>query len=105
MAMNINKVIIVGKLLKDPNISTTTNNKSVANIVVVTDESYFNDNKLVSKFEQHKIVAWGKQADFCKQLKKNDTVYIEGKNQTRKRIEDDVISYVSEIVAKDIQKG
>lgn len=105
MAMNVNKVILVGKLLKDPNISTTTNNKSVANIIVVTDESYFNDSKLVSKFEQHKIVAWGKQAEFCKQLKKDDSVYIEGKNQTRKRVENEVISYVSEIVAKDIQRN
>ena len=97
---NVNKVIIVGKLQRDANIGTTVNEKIVANLDILTDESYTtNDNKKIEKFERHKIVAWGKQAEFCKTLKKDQSVYIEGKNQTRKTEE----GFVSEIVAKEIQ--
>ena len=97
---NKNLVIIIGKLQKDANIGTTANEKIVANLEVITDESYTtNDNKTIEKYERHKIVAWGKQAEFCRSLKKDDNVYIEGKNQTRKT-ED---GFVSEIVAKEIQ--
>ena len=98
---NVNKVIIIGKLQRDANIGTTTNEKIVANLDIITDESYTpnNDSKKIEKYERHKIVAWGKQAEFCKTLKKDQTVYIEGKNQTRKTEE----GFVSEIVAKEIQ--
>jgi len=97
---NKNLVIVIGKLQKDANIGKTVNEKIVANLEVITDESYTtNDNKTIEKYERHKIVAWGKQAEFCKELKKDQLVYIEGKNQTRKTEE----GFVSEVVAKEIQ--
>jgi single-strand DNA-binding protein len=99
--LNINKVIIVGKLNKDPNISETANGKKVANLLVITDESYINIEKVkVEKYERHNVVAWGRQAEFCKKLKKNDKLYIEGKNQTRRTDS----SIVTEIVATLIKK-
>ena len=101
MNLNINKVIIVGKLDKDPNIGETNNGKTVANLLVVTDESYTNKEKVkVEKYERHKIVAWGRQAELCKNFKKGDKVYIEGKNQTRRTDS----SIVTEIVATLVQK-
>jgi single-strand DNA-binding protein len=97
---NKNLVIVMGKLQKDANIGETANGKIVANLEVITDESYItNDNKTIEKYEKHKIVAWGKQAEFCKELKKDQVVYIEGKNHTRKTEE----GFISEIVAKEIQ--
>jgi single-strand DNA-binding protein len=99
--LNINKVIVVGKLDKDPNIGETTNGKTVANLLIITDESYTNvEKKKVEKYERHKIVAWGRQAELCKALKKGDKVYIEGKNQTRRTDS----SIVTEIVATTVQK-
>lgn len=96
----VNKVIIIGKLQKDANIGTTSNEKLIANLEVITDESYTaKDGKKVDKYEKHKIVAWGKQADFCRELKKDQQVFIEGKNQTRKTDE----GPVNEVVAQDIQ--
>ena len=98
--INVNKVFVVGILQKEPNIGTTNNNKIVANLEVLTDESYIGtDGQTIEKYERHKIVAWGKQAQYCKDLKKGQKVYIEGKNQTRKTEE----GFVSEIVAKEIQ--
>jgi single-strand DNA-binding protein len=97
---NVNKVIVVGVLQKDPNIGKTNNDKIVANLEILTDESYTTtDGKKIEKYERHKIVAWGNQAKYCEGLKKGQEVYIEGKNQTRKTEE----GFVSEIVAKEIQ--
>lgn len=98
--INKNLVIVVGLLQKDPNIGKTNNDKIVANLEIVTDESYTtSDGKKIEKYERHKIVAWGNQAKYCETLKKGDRVYVEGKNQTRKTDE----GFVSEIVAKEIQ--
>ena len=99
--LNINKIMIMGILDKDPNISTTHNGKNVSNLLIVTDESYTNtEGTKVEKYEKHKIVAWGRQAERCKELKKGDKVYIEGKNQTRRTDS----SIVTEIVATLVQK-
>lgn len=98
---DINKVIIVGDLDRDPNIGKTTNGKKVVNLIIVTDESYENaENVKVEKFERHKVVAWGRQAENCESLKKGDRVYIEGKNQTRRTDS----SVITEIVATLVQK-
>jgi single-strand DNA-binding protein len=98
--MNVNKVVIIGKLLKDANVGITKNKKNVSNLEVITDESYISaDGTKIEKSERHRVVAWGKQAELCKDLKKDQQVYIEGKNQTRKTD----IGFVNEIVAKEIQ--
>jgi len=98
--LNINKTIVAGRLEREPNIGQTNNGKKVANLVVVTDESYLNaDGAKVEKFEKHKVVAWGKQAALCEELKKDDYVCVEGKNQTR-RTESGVLT---EIVATSIK--
>jgi single-strand DNA-binding protein len=99
--MDVNKIILVGTLEKDPNIGTTTNGKTVANLILVTNESYKNvEGKEVEKFERHKIVAWGKQAEICKTLKKDEKIYVEGKNQTRRTDS----SVITEIVATLVTK-
>jgi single-strand DNA-binding protein len=98
--INVNKVILVGILEKDANVGTTAGGKPVGNLSVITDESYTNnDGVKIEKTEKHKIVAWGKQAEYCRNLKKGRNVYIEGKNQTRKT--DD--GFVNEVVATSIQ--
>ena len=104
MGKNINKVIVVGELTKEPNIGTTATNRIVANLLITTNDSYVVDGNKIDKFETHKIVAWGKLAEYCKTLKKGDEVYVEGRNQTRK-VTDEAgnVTYSNEIVAKEIQ--
>lgn len=99
--MKINKVFLCGKLMRDPNIGLTEASKQVANLEILTDESYVNSTtgETVNKVERHRIVAWGKQAEKCKVFKKDDLVYVEGKNQTRRTDE----GLVGEIVAHDVQ--
>jgi single-strand DNA-binding protein len=99
--MDINKTILVGKLDRNPNIGVTNNGKTVANLLVVTDDSYTNnEGTKIEKYEKHKIVAWGRQAEICKTLKKDDEVTIEGKNQTRKTETNNITEIVATVVLK-----
>ena len=83
---SINIVQIIGHLGKDPEVRHTQTGQMVASMTVATDESYTSkDGQKVEKTEWHRVVVWGKQAEFCgKYLTKGRLVYVEGKLQTRK---------------------
>lgn len=83
---SLNKVIIIGRIGKDPEIRHTQSGQSVATLSVATDEGYKDQSgQKVEKTEWHKIVVWGKQADFvANYLGKGRLVYVEGKLETRK---------------------
>jgi single-strand DNA-binding protein len=79
------KVIIIGRLGKDPEIRYTQDGKPIANMTLATDESYKDKNgDKVSKTEWHRIVVYGKLAEICTEyLAKGKLCMIEGKLQTR----------------------
>ena len=83
---SLNKVTIIGRIGKDPEIRHTQSGQTVATLSVATDESYKDQSgQKVEKTEWHKIVVWGKQADFvANYLGKGRLVYVEGKLETRK---------------------
>lgn len=99
--MSVNRVILVGRLGKDPEIRQTNGDQTVANFSIATDESYKNrDGEKVKKTEWHRIVIWGKLAEIVEQyLTKGSLVYLEGKIQTRKwEDRDGVERYSTDIV-------
>jgi single-strand DNA-binding protein len=83
--MSVNKVILVGRLGRDPETRYTSAGQAVANFSVATDESYKDRNgERQKRTEWHKIVVWGKQAEIAQQyLKKGSLVFIEGRIQSR----------------------
>ena len=83
--MSVNKVILVGRLGRDPETRYTGGGQAVANFSVATDESYRDRNgERQKRTEWHKIVVWGKQAEIAQQyLKKGSLVFIEGRIQSR----------------------
>jgi len=83
--MSVNKVILVGRLGRDPETRYTSGGQAVANFSVATDESYRDRNgERQKRTEWHKIVVWGKQAEIAQQyLKKGSLVFIEGRIQSR----------------------
>ena len=83
--MSVNKVILVGRLGRDPETRYTGSGQAVANFSVATDESYKDRNgERQKRTEWHKIVVWGKQAEIAQQyLKKGSLVFIEGRIQSR----------------------
>lgn len=80
----INKVILVGRLGKDPEIRSTPGGTSVAKFSLATDERFTDRNgEKQERTEWHNIVAWGKLGEICGQyLKKGKLVYIEGSIRT-----------------------
>ena len=102
MSGSLNKVLLIGKLGRDPEVRHTPSGQPLANFSIATDESYTGkDGQKVEKTEWHKIVVWGKQAEFCgNYLSKGRLVYIEGKIETRKYTDKDgVEKYSTEIKA------
>ena len=81
----VNKVILVGRLGRDPETRYTGGGQAVANFSVATDETYKDRNgERQKRTEWHRITVWGKQAEIAQQyLKKGSLVYIEGRIQTR----------------------
>jgi len=74
--MSVNKVILVGRLGRDPETRFTSGGQAVANFSVATDETYKDRNgERQKRTEWHKIVVWGKQAEIAQQyLKKGSLI-------------------------------
>ena len=83
---SLNKVMIIGRLGRDPEMRYTQAGKPVCSLNVATDEGYTNDRgEKVDKTEWHKAVFWDRQAETCSQyLAKGSLVFIEGRLSTRK---------------------
>jgi single-strand DNA-binding protein len=83
--MSVNKVILIGRLGRDPETRYTSSGQAVCNFTLATDES-FKDRagERQKRTEWHRIVMWGKLAEISQQyLKKGTMIYIEGRLQTR----------------------
>lgn len=106
MASSVNKVILIGRLGRDPEIRETNGGQSVANFSIATDESYKNkDGEKIKKTEWHNIVVWGAAVDnfVAKYIHVGDMVYIEGRLQTREWEKDGVKRYTTEVNVSDIK--
>jgi single-strand DNA-binding protein len=78
----INKVILIGRLGRDPEERTTANGTRISNFSVATDN--YNGNNGETTTEWHRIVVFGKTAEQCNQyLKKGRLVCVEGSLKTR----------------------
>ena len=83
----INKVILVGRLGKEPDVRYTQAGEAIANITLATSESWKDKNtgKKNEKTEWHRVVFFGGIAGIVGEyLHKGSNIYLEGKLQTRK---------------------
>jgi single-strand DNA-binding protein len=101
----VNKVILVGRLGKDPEVRNLENGAVVANFTLATSESYKDkttgDKKEVT--EWHNIVLWRGLAEVSqKYLHKGDMVYIEGKLRTRSWEKEGVTRYTTEVIGDNM---
>jgi len=102
---SLNKVILVGRLGQDPKLAYTQSGQPVATFSMATDESYNDrEGQKVEKTEWHRIVVWGKMAEFYgNNLSKGRLVMVEGKLQTRKwQDQQGQDRYTTEIVAQNV---
>lgn len=102
----MNKIQIIGRLGKDPELKYTATGTPVANFSVATSEKWKDKNGQVNeRTEWHRCVVWGKLGELCNQyLAKGRQVYIEGKMQTRDWEDNNGVKrYVTEVVVTNVE--
>lgn len=84
--MDLNKVMIIGRLTRDPELKTIPSGINVCQMGVATSYVYTNkeSGQKVEQTEFHNVVLWRKLGEIAHQyLKKGNQIYIEGRLQTR----------------------
>ena len=97
---SLNKVMIIGNLGQDPEITYTKNNTPVARLNLATSEKK-HEQQIT---EWHRVVLFGKSAEVAeKYLRKGMTVYVEGRIQTNKYTDNNgVEKYSTDIVGNKL---
>ncbi|MFC2161290.1 single-stranded DNA-binding protein [Acidobacteriota bacterium] len=84
---SMNKVILIGRLGQNPEVRyIPQTERAVANFTLATNEKFYSPttNESEIRAEWHKIVAWGKLAEFCEKfLVQGKQILVEGKLRTR----------------------
>lgn len=97
----VNKVILIGRLGKDPEVRNFDNGGMVANFTMATSETY-KDRTTGEKKEitdWHNVVARNQGAEIIqKYVRKGDMLYVEGKLRTRSWEKDGITRYTTEVI-------
>src|ERR1051326_7451000 len=83
---SVNKVILIGRLGRDPELKYTGTGTPFCRFSIATDDSWTDktSGERQERTEWHSIVVWNKLAEICNEyLRKGRLVYIEGSLQTR----------------------
>jgi len=102
----VNKVILVGRLGADPDIRYSAGGMAVAKFNLATNDAVSaGEGKWEEKTEWHRIVTFGKTAEFCgNYLGKGRLIYVEGSLRTNQwEDQQGQKRYTTEIIARDIQ--
>lgn len=100
---SLNKVILIGRLGKDPEITSFESGNRKMSVTMATTERYRDrDNNWVDQTEWHNLIAWGNLAndiaDKRRNYAKGDMMYVEGRLRTRQYTDNQGINrYVTEI--------
>ncbi len=103
----MNKVILIGRLTRDPEVRTTTTGKTVTSFTLAVDRRFVrrdgNDGQPTADFIP--IVTWNKLAEICgNHLTKGRRISVEGRIQVRTYdAQDGTKRYVTEVIADDVE--
>lgn len=106
MAGSVNKVILVGRCGRDPELRFTPAGKAVCNFTMATSETWKGaDGEKQERTEWSRIVVWGKLAEIVgKYLAKGGMVAVIGKLATREWTDKEgATRYTTEIIADEVQ--
>lgn len=105
MARDLNKVMVIGNLGKDPEMRFTADGTPVTSFSVAVNRMTGSmGGERRQETDWFNIVAWRKLAETCNQyLAKGKRVYIEGRLQTRSwQDKEGQTRYQTEIIANDV---
>ena len=99
--MALNRVLLCGRLGKDPELRRLPDGKPVTNFTLATSERRKDGSELT---EWHSIVVWGNRAESCaKYLYKGRQVFIEGRLRTRSWEKDGRTNYRTDVIASNVE--
>ncbi len=104
--MSVNKVILIGRLGKDPETRYMTSGEAVTNVTLATSENWKDKNgEKQEKTEWHNLVFYRRLAEIAGEyLKKGSQIYVEGKLATRKwQDKEGKDRYTTEIIVNEMQ--
>jgi len=101
----MNKVILVGRLARDPEVRYTQSGKAVASFSLAVSRRFSRSSDQQNTADFIPIVAWEKLAEICgNNLIKGSQILVEGRMQVRNYdAQDGSKRYVTEVVAQDIE--
>ena len=103
---SLNRVLLIGNLGADPELSYTPSGTAKATIRLATHEVWTNkEGEKGERTEWHRVIAWGRLAEICGEyLTKGRQIFIEGRLQTRSwEDRDGNKRWTTEIVASSMQ--
>jgi len=105
--MNLNKVYIIGRIVRDAELKSTPGGSSVVNLDVASNRVWNDKEKgKQEETEFHKVVAFGKLAEIIgKYCLKGGLLMVEGRLKTSQWEKDGVKKYKTSIIAESIQLG
>ena len=106
MAASLNKVLLIGNLGADPELSYTPTGTAKATMRLATNEVWTTkDGENGSRVEWHRLIAWGRLAEVCGEyLVSGRQIFVEGRTQTRSwEDQDGVKRFITEIVVNNMQ--
>jgi len=107
--MNVNKVILVGRLTRDPEKKVIPSGQTVTNFSIATSRKWKNqEGQEQEKTEFHNIIAWARRGEIIAQyMTKGQEIYLEGRLETRNWEDQETGKkmYRTEIVLEDFQFG
>lgn len=102
----INKVYLIGRVGRDPEIKTLSSGATIATFSLATSEKWTDKEtgEKNEKTEWHRCTAWRKLAEIISQyVAKGSLIYVEGKLQTRSWEKDGEKRYATEILVNNMQ--
>ena len=102
--MNLNKVMLIGNLTKDPELKYLPNGTAVANMSMAINRKYKSGEETKEDVCFVRVVVWAKRAEVCAEyLKKGNPVFIEGRLQSRSWEKDGQKHSALDVVAENVQ--
>jgi len=101
---SVNKVLLIGHIGSEPKTVQTKNGGTIANFSVATSRFYKDgQNNSVEETEWHRIVVFGRSAEYASKLKKGGLVFVEGRLNTTKYTDKDGVERTqTKIVAEKL---
>jgi single-strand DNA-binding protein len=99
--MSFNKVILMGRIVADPELKQTTSGVSVCRFTIAVDRRYTKEEKQTDFIN---VVAWRQTAEFiCRYFAKGSAILVCGELQTRSWTDNDGNKrYATEVVAGEV---